>query len=514
MTLAAPSSQVSSKEVSDSLQIGVSRPALPLLDLPTPEEVFKVPHFDFGTIIKYVLGPSMIALGVSIGSGEWLLGPLGFGKFGFMGLGFLVTISAILQTFYNVENARYTIATGEVPIVGFTRTPPGLKLWIPLTLFLIYLAWVWGGWASAAGQSIFALFAGRTFDAKAPGELQTVRIIAIALMFLSLGIYLFGKKISRTLEIIDTFLVFIILVVLVSLAVVFAPGSLWATMLASVVTPAALPKGIDATTLGSIIGYTGFASGMNFMLINYYRDHGYGMGHKVGFFSGLIGGQKQDVLPSGVTFRESAANTKTWNRWFRFLLIDQWVVFFTGAMIGMFVPSVLAVALAVTPGAAEPTAANMPVYVATELGKQVPWLFPFILILGAVILFKTQTTILEMLIRNTTDAAIAVSPGLRAWIGGDPRKFYYILAAVFIIVIGIIIHQALPTQLLQYSANMANLAALIYPIVLIYLNSKLPRPARAAWWSYLFLLLNVLFFGFFFINFLAVQLTGAPLVTF
>lgn len=510
----APTIQPGTSEAGDSIQIGVSRPALPLADLPTPEEVFKVPHFDFWTVIKYVLGPSMIALGVSIGSGEWLLGPLGFGKFGFLGLGFLVTISAILQTFYNVENARYTMATGEVPVVGFTRTPPGVKLWVPLTLLLVYLAWVWGGWAAAAGQSIFAIFAGRTFDAKAPGELQTVRFIAIGLLFLSLGVYLFGKKISRTLEFVETVAVFVILAVLITLAIVFAPGSLWGTMLASIVTPAALPKGIDATTLGAIIGYTGFASGMNFMLINYYRDHGYGMGHKVGFFSGIIGGQKQDILPSGITFRETEANTRTWKRWFRFLVIDQWVVFFVGAMIGMFVPSVLAVALAVTPGAAEPTAANMPVFVAAELGKQVPWLFPFILILGALILWKTQTTLLEMLVRNTTDTAIAVSPRLRAWIAGDPRKFYYLVAVGLILVISIIIHQALPTVLLQYSANMANLAAIIYPLVLIYLNSKLPKPARAAWWSYLVLILSVLFFGFFFVNFLAVQITGAPLVTF
>ncbi|MEW5958724.1 MAG: hypothetical protein AB1801_13410, partial [Chloroflexota bacterium] len=105
----APSAQPRASKAGDTIQIGVSRPALPLADLPTPEEVFKVSHFDGWTVIKYVLGPSMIALGVSIGSGEWLLGPLGFGKFGFLGLGFLVTISAILQTFYNVENARYTM---------------------------------------------------------------------------------------------------------------------------------------------------------------------------------------------------------------------------------------------------------------------------------------------------------------------------------------------------------------------------------------------------------------------
>src|SRR5919106_1649214 len=129
--------------MADELQIGVSRPALPLADLPAPEEVFGVPRFSAWTVIRHVLGPSMIALGVAIGSGEWLLGPLGFAKYGFMGLGFLVTMSAVLQTFYNVENARYTMATGEVPIVGFARMPPGWGLWVPLTLLLMCLVWLW-----------------------------------------------------------------------------------------------------------------------------------------------------------------------------------------------------------------------------------------------------------------------------------------------------------------------------------------------------------------------------------
>lgn len=130
------------------------------------------------------------------------------------------------------------------------------------------------------------------------------------------------------------------------------------------------------------------------------------------------------------------------------------------------------------------------------------------------LLWKTQTTILEMLVRNTTDAAIAVSPRLRAWIGDDPRKFYYLVAISLVVVISVLIFQALPTQLLQVSANMANLAAMIYPFVLIYLNRRLPRPARATWWSYGVLIANVLFFGFFFVNFLSVQLTGSPLVAF
>jgi hypothetical protein len=443
-----------------------------------------------------------------------LLGPLGFGKYGFIGLGFLVTISAILQTCYNVENARYTLATGEVPIVGFNRTPPGLQFWVTLSLLLMFLAWVWGGWASASGQSIYAIFMGRTFDPKIPGELQTVRYIAIVLLCLSFVVYLFGKKITRTLEFIDTFLVFTILTTLGILAIIFVPGRMWGEMIASIFTPAAPPKGIDATTLGAIIGYTGFASGFNWMLINYYRDHGYAMGHRCGFYSGIFGGQKQEVLPSGCTFPDDEKNASMWKRWWRYLIIDQWAVFFTGAMLGMFLPSILVVALAQMPGAGIPNVANMPVYAAQELGKQAAWLYPFILILGAIILWKTQTTILEMLIRNTTDSAIALSPRLRAWIGDDPRKFYYILAITFIVFIGIIIHLALPTKLLQISANLANLASLIYPLVLIYLNRQLPKAARSKWYSHVLLLANVVFFGFFFLNFLSLQFVGKPLVVF
>jgi hypothetical protein len=512
--LTSHDTQLKAEALVPTLQIGVSRPPLPLTDIPTPEEVFNKPKIGFKELILCVLGPSMIALGVSIGSGEWLLGPLAFGKYGFMGLGWLITVSAALQTFYNVENARYTLATGEVPIVGFTRTPPGLNFWVPATLMIIYFGWIWGGWASSAGQSLFTLFTGRQLNASNPGELETVRTIALGLMCLSFGVFLLGKKICRTLEIIDTFLIFFILGTLLILAAVFAPASLWKTMITSIVTPRALPKGIDATTLGSIIGYTGFGAGMNFMLINYYRDHGYAMGHKVGFYSGVFGGQKQDVLPSGVTFSENPKNTVNWGRWHRYLLTDQWVVFFMGAIIGMFVPSLLCVALTEIPGAGVPTVSNMPVYVATELGKQATFLFPFILLLGALILFKTQTTILEMLIRNTVDAANAVSPRVHAWIAGDARKAYYALAAIFIIVISIIIHLALPTELLQISANMANFASLIYPLVLIYLNRKLPRPARARWWSILILIVNVVFFGFFFFNFLSLKLTEQPLVRF
>ena len=80
----------------------------------------------------YALGPSLIALGISIGSGEWLLGPQAVGQYGFVGVGWVILVSAVLQTFYNVEISRYVMATGEAPVVGWGRVPPGYLLWVPL----------------------------------------------------------------------------------------------------------------------------------------------------------------------------------------------------------------------------------------------------------------------------------------------------------------------------------------------------------------------------------------------
>jgi hypothetical protein len=66
--------------------------------IPTPEEVFKMP-INLRNKILFLWGSAVIALGVSIGSGEFLLGPSMAIKIG-MGLAWLVWIGALLQTIY------------------------------------------------------------------------------------------------------------------------------------------------------------------------------------------------------------------------------------------------------------------------------------------------------------------------------------------------------------------------------------------------------------------------------
>src|SRR5256885_690074 len=116
-------------ESGETMQIGKSRPPLPLTDLPEPEEVFKIKgRIGPKQLFLYVLGPSMIALGVSIGSGEWLVGPrtVGGSSTGFIGIGGIVLVSALLQVFFNVEVGGFTLSTGEAPVVAFGRVAPRL----------------------------------------------------------------------------------------------------------------------------------------------------------------------------------------------------------------------------------------------------------------------------------------------------------------------------------------------------------------------------------------------------
>jgi hypothetical protein len=180
-----------------------------------------------------------------------------------------------------------------------------------------------------------------------------------------------------------------------------------------------------------------------------------------------------------------------------------WVVFVPGALIGILMPGILVSSLSSRSGTA-PEEATMPTYVASQLDQlgEPRIYYWWALLVGFLILFSTQLVVFEMLVRNFVDAVYGSSARFRSAIGGDPRRFYYPFMVLLLIVISVIIFQALSTELLHWAANMSNLAALIAPFALMYLISKLPRPAKANWWSYVVLVCVSVYFGFFFLHFL------------
>ena len=190
-----------------------------------------------------------------------------------------------------------------------------------------------------------------------------------------------------------------------------------------------------------------------------------------------------------------------------------WVVFVPGAIIGMLMPGILVSHLADETGT-KPTVESMPTFVAEQLRAtgQGDLLFGWALLIGFIILFKTQRIFFEMLTRNMVDALYGSS---QSFSGGSPEgRSTPLLLPVHDRPGDRHLDHHLPgdcrSRLVQWAANMSNLAAMIFPFALMYLISKLPRPARAHWWSYVLLTLFALYFGFWFVNFALDKLTGKP----
>jgi hypothetical protein len=486
-----------------------ARQPLGIADLPTPEEVFEAPRIGLKQAVMLVIGPSLIALGLSIGSGEWLLAPLAIGINGWVGIGFVAFLSIILQALYNVEIGRYVMATGEVPSIGFGRIPPGAYVGTIVAVVLFYLAFITGGWAAAAGDGLFTVVTG---DVVGEEDRTTSRWIAVGLIAAVFVITLFGRKISRTMELVNWVLVVAILVLMLVIDILVVGFDDLLDGVEGLLRPALPPAGTDATDIGAVAGFAAMASGLNYVFMNYYRDKGYGMGSRAGYIPGLLGGEKHEVAAVGTTFRETPENAAIWKRWFNFLKAEMWIVFVPGALLGLLLPGILISHLTQATGT-EPSRDTIPTFAADQLRAtgEGDFFFYLALVIGFLIFFTTQMVVFEMLTRNFVDAVYGSSSRFRRLLGGDPRRFYYPFMVVLAVVISFIIFQAIPARLVSWAANMSNLAALIMPLALMYLISQLPQPARAKWWSYLILSVVVVFFGYFFINFFASEFLDTDL---
>lgn len=109
-----------------------------------------------------------------------------------------------------------------------------------------------------------------------------MRLLAVGLLFVVFLITAMARKVSRTLELANWVMISLLLGVLVVVCVAVVPWSVWWEGIRGLVTPAAPPPGITATTLGALAGFTALASGLNWYAMSHYRDKGYGMARRSG----------------------------------------------------------------------------------------------------------------------------------------------------------------------------------------------------------------------------------------
>jgi hypothetical protein len=445
------------------------------------------------------VGPGVIALGVSIGSGEFLLGPATFVQHGFSLL-WVVLIAIAFQTIFNTEVMRYTLATGEPVFAGFMRTRPSSTLWAVVYVVLYFLQVGWPAWAATAAAAFFYLVMQRLPEAP---DATTTYMIGVAAFLGVVVILSVGKRIEHTLEVLNWILVTTTIGGFLVLAVLFVPSSVWMAAVAGFsgfdLTESRFdffPAGADLVLLGALVAYSGSGGVTNLVLGNWARDRGYGMGQLAGYIPAAAG-PKVDLAHVGFTFAPGGDAMERWRGWWRVVSVDQWGVFFAGAILGMMLPALLYVTF--LPRGTNIQGLGISAALASAIGARAgPAVAIVVAFLGAWILFKTQLDNFEGMVRAITDMLWSGSRRVRAWRGGDVRAVYYTVLAVLVVWGIIALGLAQPIVLLKIGANVAGAVFVIAAPHLLYVNTCiLPPHVRPPMWRRLALAAMALFYAFF-----------------
>ncbi len=443
-----------------------------------------------------ILGPSIIALGGTIGSGEWLIGPSLFVKWG-LALIWITTVSSLLQTFLNLEMARYTLYTGEPVTVGYMRLAPGGWFWGLLYSVVGFLERGLPGWAFASATALAVFFLGRI-----PGDAERSLVLTLGYLTFVLCVLLtsIGRRVERTLEWANWVMMIVVIGGLFILDLILVPASVWAEGLVGFVRFGYVPRGVDVLLLGALVGYSAYGGFGNNAITNWYRDKGYAMGAKVGYISAIVGGARVKVSPTGKAADPTPANLDAWRAWLRILHLDQWWIFFLGAMLGMYLPGILY--RGVVPLGTDLPRWGVASYIGEKLGIGVGGVY-LAAFFGFWILFSTQLSNVDLVARQVTDMLWSRLMPIRRSAQEDIRRVYYAVLILFAVWGALFIGYRFPLFLVALSANIANFTMALSAVLTIILNRKfLPKEFRGSAWREVALGANVVFFGFFFAYFI------------
>jgi hypothetical protein len=396
---------------------------------------------------------------------------------------------------------RYTLATGEPVLTGFMRTRPAPFVWGWLYAILYFLQ---TGWPYSAGLSAGAIFFLVTRRIATPADAATIYNIGAGTFLLCILLLLAGRRIERTLELLNWVMVVCILGSFLGLSLYFVPFGTWAASIAGLTgfdtargTFNFLPGDADFQLLAALAGYSGAGGMVNITLSSWARDKGYGMGQLAGYIPAAVGGHKVRLAHTGFIFTPDAGNMRRWSGWWNVVRADQWGVFFSGALLGMVLPAVLYVTLLA--GGTNIQGLGISALLASAIStKGGALLGGVVAVLGAWILFKTQLDIVEGMVRSLTDILWTGTERVRTVSGGDVRKVYYVVLTIVCLWGMIALRLAQPITLIVIAANVASLVFVISSFHLLYLNTRLLPPAlRPPFWRRAVLVAMAFFYATF-----------------
>jgi hypothetical protein len=351
----------------------------------------------------------------------------------------------------------------------------------------------WPGWAAASAATIFAAIAG-----KLPGGADRGAMLAWGYVSFAAVIFVlcFGGTIERGLEKISTFIVLWIAFFLLAFNLIFVPWGMWWKVFAGLFQFGVIPKGADWLLLGAFAAYSGTGGLGNIFTASWMRDKGFGMGSIVGAIPSAVAGRQISLSKIGSIFDPAKeSNMAAWKTWWKYLQWDQSVVWGGGCILGMYLCVLIAVGI--IPEGTKITGLAAGAYQAEYMAKLWKPLWFFSLFTGFWILWGTQLSVTDGLVRTVTDVLWSTTKKPHTWKNGQ-RLIYYISLLIFSAWGCIAINLAAPMMLLMVGANMAGFIFVVATLHLIVVNNKfLPKPLRPPMWRNVALVIMFLFYLFF-----------------
>jgi hypothetical protein len=443
--------------------------------------------------LRGMVGPGVVAVGIGMAAGEIILWPY-LTAIGGLGLLWLAFATLAVQFVINMEIERYTLATGQTVVAGFSRWWKGWGIVICLAGAFQY---VWPGWATS-GSTVFTYLVGG-------GDPVWITVGVLAALGVLLSV---SKVIYRTIEAVEAVKVGLTLFFL-AVAVIFVISlSTWGEGASSAVTDVGrIPAGITFTLLLSAIGAAGAGGVHNLVLSNWIRDKRYGMGAHVPRLISPITGREEAAGTDRYEFPTDEVNLGRWRVWWKRANIEHAATFVAVCFVTITIMCLLAYETLF----GRDDLANDPSFLRIEadvLASEVgDWLKVLFLSIATVSLWAAAMGLLDVIGRVAADFL------RRTYLAGSARwsesRLY--LAVVWTeIVLGSAILLAGFTQplgLLIVSTCAASVVTLLYSILLIRLNTMdLPEPIRMRGWRLGGMVVAIGFYGFFAVATVVTQL--------
>ena len=428
-----------------------------------------------------IIGPGLVASGVGLASGEFVLWPYIASQ---VGLGFLwgALAGVGIQWFLNLEIERYTLATGETALTGFSR------LWRPAGLaFVVAVAFAnaWPGWATSSATLLTFLIGG---DSAAIAALMLVA--AGAILTLAPIVY----TVLERLIVIKVATIGVLAGL--ALWLVIEPAS-WPALAADAVSGAGrLPQGLSLPIALGAIAFAGAGGGQNLCQSNWIRDKGFGMGRYVPRLTSPITGAAEPAVDArACVFVVDSEGLRRWRRWWRFANVEQALTFVAVTVLTIVFTSVLA--WSTVHGRAElPNTIDflrIEGDVLAERGGR--WFGRLFWAAGAYSLFAASVGVIDYTARLAAD--VLKWTYLRRQLIGEGALYAGIVWTLVVSGCAILLSGLdQPLVLLVISACSGAVMMCAYALLLIVLNRRtLPRAIAIPPWRAAALLLAAIFFG-------------------